>query len=839
MRMKKTWGLERGRPRHFAKLRLVGTAAAVIVLLLGAASRGEAQSFGSTFDSVAAPSSYRAPTINAAALSYGTGRGIGYAKGFDEGGMSEDFDFFVNLTNFAYQYQGYLDDTFHTFALSFPLADNFYLGGSASTYDWDAGDSTYSLALLSRPADFLSLGFRTDFPGNRDTEYRIGLGLRPLAFTKASQHRLTFTLDFPIIDEKLKAPVIAARAEPLDGLEIGLGFDMENEGVLLEASLSLYNLKSGTAAETDSTRSLSRGRAYVHVSPAPFNRPKMPNEDLIYDYSQDGPLVESQNAARFGNFYMLSDETTLYKAAERIRGLAEDPLVSGIIFINEHPASTYAHVFELKEALDDFKAKGKKVIFFSEMMSSQDYLLAASSADRIYLAPSGMIDLRGVSVFSIYLASFFDKWGIEVQTFRSSIYKSGYDFLSESSMREAEREALMGMTEDLYESITGLIEEGRGKALQGTVEEIVDAGPYLKASRALERGLVDELIYRDQLEETIPFYENTKIRRSLPDRTVRKDWSTPSSAKIAVINAAGPIHSGTGIPGNSIGSESISRAIKKARNDSSVRAILLRIDSSGGSVIASDTIAREIKLCSGGDNAKPIVASMGPTAASGGYYIAAYADEIIAYPTTLTGSIGVVATFPNIEMLLQKQQIGSDMVKTSENADFGSLYRRLSEEEQEQMHTYIESAYTSFVSTVAEGRDMSEEEVEESARGRVWTGRQAEQRNLVDKLGGISRAVASLRELADLPGDVELVDYSYAGTAWGTFTIDTLSGDTLSLLAAPRWPASPLTAGQPPYPLAALPKELRPLAEYLRAAGPEEQKSPLYLMTYHVPGFSE
>ncbi|MFO7850813.1 MAG: signal peptide peptidase SppA, partial [Spirochaetia bacterium] len=704
--------------------------------------------------------------------------------------------------------------------------------------DWENFD--YNLGFLFRPADYISLGGRSDFAADTgwDPDFRLGLGLRPFAFTPLPAHALTLTADMPFSLDGLKLPVFTAHSEPREGMEIGLGYDMENEGLFFEASLSFFNFKSGlsaegSAADGGAAQSVSDGRGYVQFSPLPFNRPRSSGEDLVYQFSLDRPVAEAKQAVKFGNFYFVSNEPTVFEVSRKIKELAEDPLVSGIAFINEHPASNYAHLLELREALLEFKAADKEVIFFSETMSTLDYILAAGTADAIYLSPTGMIDLKGISISSPYLASFLEKWGIDIENYRSSTYKTGYDFLSEPEMREEEKEALAAVVDDLYSTIKEHIEKGRGSSLSAPVDEIIRSGPYLLGESALEAGLVDKLIYRDQLEETIPFYQNTHIADSLPLQSIRREWSEPPSGKIAFIHAVGSIHTGEGVPGQSIGSQTLSRSIKAARQNPSIDAILLRVDSGGGSVIASDAIAREIKLCSEGENAKPVVVSMGASAASGGYYISAYADSIIGYPTTITGSIGVISMIPNIENLLKNQKIAWDTVKSGDRADFGSIYRSPSEEEKELMRSFIDSTYHTFISKVAEGRSMEKEAVDEVARGRIWTGNQAKERGLIDKTGGISEALKVIREKTELPEKLELIDYTFADS-WGTFSPDNLSSQMIEIFSGK----------QRPYSMHNLPDELKPMADYLYYSGQDIinrplYNRPLYLMPYHAESFIE
>ncbi len=786
-------------------------------ILMGAVpQQAAAQFYGKTFDSVAAPQSYRTVTVNPAALSYGTGQGIGYAQGFDEDGISDDYDFFINMRHFAYQLHETAERQYHSLSLSFPLLENLYFGSTLFTRTWEAESSNYTLGGLLRPFDFLSLAVTADFFEDGTTGYRAGLGLRPLALlSKGAASKLNITADLPFTEDSLQAPVFGLLAEPYDGVEVRFGYDGESEGIFFEVGLSLTNIKAGFGAEEDADAQVTAGRSYVHLSPKPFNRFKNPGKDLIYDFSVKSPRVESKRAVRFGGLTILSDEPTIYEVCRRIRKLADDPLISGIVFINEHPAENLSHVLELKEALDAFRAAGKRVVFFSDTLSSAEYLLAASSADAVYLSPTGIIDLKGTSISSPYLGDFLEKWGVEVENFRSSPYKSAYDFLSESRMRPEEREQLERLVQDIHATMAGLIEEGRGDSIKGEAAQLIDEGPYLSAERALEAGLVDALIFRDEIETTVPFFDDAYIDESVAEDSVRRDWHRPAAGKIAVIHAVGPIHSGEGMPGQSIGSEGLSRAIRRAREDSSVKAILLRIDSGGGSAIASAAIAREVKLCSEGEDAKPLVVSMGNTAASGGYYIAAYADEIVAQPTTLTGSIGVVAPVPNIEGFLDKQLIRWETVKSADRADFGAIYRPLNEDERELMQSYIESSYERFVSVVAEGREMEREEVEKLAGGRVWTGRQAAEDGLVDRLGGFEEALSAARELADLPDDIELVDYTFAGSPWGTFTIDRISPWTGAGIRPIHFDG--------------------PVGDYLFLHSRGEAGKALYLMPYYMP----
>jgi protease-4 len=326
-------------------------------------------------------------------------------------------------------------------------------------------------------------------------------------------------------------------------------------------------------------------------------------------------------------------------------------------------------------------------------------------------------------------------------------------------MTDAEREALEALLEDQYGVLLRMIEAGRGDRLAASADRIVADGPYLIADAALEAGLVDDLIYEDEIEARLEeFHSNPRIAEVSARDQIRYEWSRQPAPRVAVIYATGNIINGEGQPARVIGSDTMAKAIREARESDRVDGIILRVASGGGSSLASAVIAREIALTTTGEEAKPVVVSMGGTAASGGYYISAPADRIVAQPVTVTGSIGVVALLPNIEGLSEKYDVNWDTVKTTDTADLGALYRRLTPEEREIIEESIEASYDDFISTVAAHRDMTREEVDEVARGRVWSGEDAAENGLVDELGGIDTAVEAMKELLETDTEPQLIE---------------------------------------------------------------------------------
>jgi protease-4 len=348
--------------------------------------------------------------------------------------------------------------------------------------------------------------------------------------------------------------------------------------------------------------------------------------------------------------------------------------------------------------------------------------------------------------------------GIEAINFRSHKYKNAGNMFSESEMTAAEREVYDSILQSIYDQMLAQIKLGRGDKLQKPVQELIDNGPYFIAGDALKEGLIDALIYEDQLgEELEKEFGFSKKSNQLTDFR-SYDWSKPKENLIAVIYASGNIVMGKGIPGQKIAHQSTVELIRAARKDSKYKGIILRVDSGGGSAQASDIILREISLAQS-ENKKPVVVSMAGVAASGGYYISTNADRIIANPATLTGSIGVVGIVMNATEMFKKIKVNWSTVKKGERADLGALNRAWTEEEKNLFTRSIAYIYDDFVEKVAAGRkNLNVEEVHAIAQGRVWTGEQAKNNGLVDDLGGIDTAMQHMRELTGIKGEMKMAD---------------------------------------------------------------------------------
>ena len=715
--------------------------------------------------SVATTDNFMAPKVNPAAIGFGNANGISFIGNYDEDGFYEDFySVILGGDNFGYVLDRVGDDNYHRLAMSSFKSDflpNLYLGLS---WDWKnkhfkKGDIEESI--LIRPTDYLSMGAVVKGFFDEKTTYDFGVAVRPLFFDSNWKDRITISADTNYDREDFSKPVVGFQTEILDGIKLGGSYDMESETVGIDFGISFGNFEIGSTINADTENEFSYGQYYLNASEKAFRTIIGKQKNYFLDYKLSGEIKEKNPVHKFGPFkFVMSKGKTLSEVIEEIEKLKEDDNVKGLVFKSSNFSARFAQRTELKKAFLDFKSTGKKIVFYYEGISGANYAFAASIADEIYLNPIGSIDLKGISVKMPYFKDLLDTLGIDVVNLKSHDYKTAGNSISESNMTDAERETYEALLDDLFEEMVMMIQEGRGDKLTKSVEQLIDEGPYWDAELALELGLIDGVIYEDQLEDMIKDnYQSAKIVKKYNKVSATTKWSKPREDKIAIIYAIGSIHSGEGIPGKSIGSVTTAKAIKQAREDRSVKGIIIRVDSGGGSALASDVIAREVELCKTGKNAKPVIVSMGGVAASGGYYIAAFADKIIAHPTTITGSIGVIGIFPVFERLYEKIHVNWDTVKKGEHADLYSTHRQPTDEEKKISEDAIHHFYDRFISIVAEGRNMPKDDVHKIAQGRVWTGKQAFQRGLVDALGGMDLAVKEMKKMAELEHEVKLVEF--------------------------------------------------------------------------------
>jgi protease IV len=431
-----------------------------------------------------------------------------------------------------------------------------------------------------------------------------------------------------------------------------------------------------------------------------------------------------------------------------------------------------AAVQELRRAITEFADAGKTTIAwaesFGEFSASNVQYYLATAFEKIWLQPSGDLGLTGIAVERLFLRGALDKIGADFQVAKRHEFKGAAEQLTETRFSEPARQATERMTESVTEQIVQGIAERRGLS-RDKVSELIDAGPYL-AARAQAEGLVDQLGYRDEVyaearklagpDAAIVYLGRYQRAKALAERARTTATTVPGSHEpgVALIYATGPIRrgrSGRGpMSGGAMGSDTIASAIRGAAKDEHVRAILLRVNSPGGSYVASDTIWREVVRARAGGT--PVVVSMGDVAASGGYYISMAADEIIAEPGTITGSIGVLTGKPVLGEALGRVGVTSDRITHGAHSAMFSQLEPFSSGEWALINDWLDHIYADFTGKVASGRGMTAEQVHEVARGRVWTGADALAHGLVDELGGVTHAAAIARRRAGLPAAAPL-----------------------------------------------------------------------------------
>jgi protease-4 len=473
----------------------------------------------------------------------------------------------------------------------------------------------------------------------------------------------------------------------------------------------------------------------------------------------DGDMREMEPGGLLGPF--IEAPPTVRAMVEMLRKAKTDKRVSSVIVKPTGAGALWGKVQEVRDAVADFRRSGKPIIAYLEYGGEQEFYLA-TACDKVFLMPTSTLDLTGIASYELFLRGTLDKIGAYPDALHIGDYKTASNIFTEKTYTRPHREMAVSLNTDLYEQLVRGIADGRHKS-EADVKALIDHGPYLPED-ALRAGLIDDLAYEDELDDKV------KLGPRKAHFVDMNEYRQVSAAglglgrgpRIAVIYVTGLIASGkstydtTG--GQVAGSDTIVEYLRKARGDSSIKAIVLRVDSPGGSAIASDVIWREVVLTK---SQKPLVASMSDVAASGGYYVSMPASAIVAEPSTLTGSIGVVLTKFVIDGTLKKLGMNLEGVSQGRYADLYSPVRPFSPEERARMAATMQATYDTFVEKAAQGRNTTPEKIDAVGQGRVWTGRQAKEIGLVDELGGLERAVSLAKQRAKIAqdADVELVIY--------------------------------------------------------------------------------
>jgi protease-4 len=490
---------------------------------------------------------------------------------------------------------------------------------------------------------------------------------------------------------------------------------------------------------------------------------------------------------------------TVRSIVDNLRKAALDNRVRGVLLKPTGFESPFwGKVQEIRDAVLEFRKSGKPVYAYVDYGGDREYYLA-TAADKIFLMPSAALDLTGVATYQLFLRGTLDKIGAYPDLHHIGQYKTAVNTFTEKGYTAAHKEMDDALNRDLYEQIVRGIADGRKKN-EAEVRTAIDEGPFLPED-ALKAGLVDDLAYEDQVDD--------KLRAgSTRDHIEGDDYARVSASsfglnrgpRIAVIYATGAIVGGRSgydpLNGAVAGSETLIEYIRQARKDGSVRAIVLRIDSPGGSASASDAIWRELMLARNEKADRPLVASMSDLAASGGYYIAMPAQVIVAQPSTLTGSIGIFGGKVVTGGVYNKLGMNIESTSIGKHAEINSPARPYNPDELKKLQEQLQSFYDDFVEKVATSRHTTPEQIDALAQGRVWTGRQAKQNKLVDELGGLDRAIALAKQRAKIPAEsgVEIVVYPPRKSFYELLS-DQLSG-TGESAAISAWLNASLSKGE-------------------------------------------
>ena len=488
------------------------------------------------------------------------------------------------------------------------------------------------------------------------------------------------------------------------------------------------------------------------------------------EFTLGGTYADTKTVSTFS----ASPTKTLRGLFKKLDTLKTDEDLAGVIFKIEGVSLGWATLQEIRNKLNEFREAEKETIAYLESGGNAEYLLAATM-DRIVLTPTGSLNLTGLRAEVIFYKGLFDKLDIEADLLAMGKYKSGVEPYMRDGMSDTFRESMTALLDDLYAQLLNHIAESRDGISTQTASDLINRGPFT-AAEAKQEKLVDALQYYDELVTTLkatsqdeevqvvkPSFER---KRTVPDMNsfaglmqLFSILNPPQRARaagenqIALIYANGPILPDMDVPlisMSAITPKALKKAFEKARTDDSVRAVVLRIDSPGGSAFASDLIWREVMLT---QREKPVVVSMGNVAASGGYYIAMAAGTIVAHPSTLTGSIGVFGGKLNLKGLYNKAGLTKEIITHGQNATLYSDYGGFTPTERKRVEKMMKTVYENFVNKAAAGRSKSFDEIDEIAQGRVWTGKQAQELGLVDELGGLEDALSIAKKQAGFAED--------------------------------------------------------------------------------------
>ncbi|ANV87014.1 signal peptide peptidase SppA [Picosynechococcus sp. PCC 7117] len=490
-----------------------------------------------------------------------------------------------------------------------------------------------------------------------------------------------------------------------------------------------------------------------------------PKENSILIFNMGTIIQDRDPSSSIGNVIAgdFPETLSLRDVTESIRAAAEDDKITGLFLDGrQNSLNGYATLREVRQALQDFKAAGKKIYAYDVEMTEREYYLS-SLADEIWLNPLGVVEMNGLGSEQLFFKGALDQYGIGVQVVRVGDYKSAVEPFTQEEFSPENRQQTEALLSDLWTDFKDTVAGDRPFATT-LPQSLADTQGILLPEVAQQEQLVTRLAYFDEILAELKTFTGTELDEDLPqidlaDYSLEQDLAqigVTSENTVAVVYAEGNIVGGEGTP-DTIGGDSLSRQLRELRQDPEVKAVVLRINSPGGSAIASEIILRELKLIREAD--KPVIVSMGDLAASGGYWIATESDRIFAQPNTITGSIGVFGILPNIQTIGNNNGLTWDSVQTGELANLGTASRPKTEAEMAIFQNFVNDIYGKFLDRVSAARGLTEAEVRQIAQGRVWSGEDAQVIRLVDELGGLSAAIAYAVDTAELGEDFTVKEY--------------------------------------------------------------------------------
>ncbi|MDO4727198.1 MAG: signal peptide peptidase SppA [Porphyromonadaceae bacterium] len=471
-------------------------------------------------------------------------------------------------------------------------------------------------------------------------------------------------------------------------------------------------------------------------------------DNTVFELNLKGVLVE-RSEEDFMNSLMTElnnapTQIALDKIMEGIDKAATNDKIKGIYIKVDNFSASFASLQEIYGGLKKFKETGKFIVVYSDYYGNGSYYLS-SIADKVYMNPQGTLALTGINISSMFFKGLLDKVGIEMQIFKVGTFKSAVEPFTQTSMSEANRLQLNTYINSIWSEVIDIVAKNRG-ITSDDINQYANSGGFLgEAQATVNQKFIDSLVYQSDMKTVLESLAGEGYNTlELKDMSLVAKTEKRSKNRIAVVYAIGGIDDGSK---SGIDSEKISKELLKLADDDKIKAVVLRVNSPGGSAFGSEQIWHSVGVVKA---KKPLVVSMGDYAASGGYYISCQADRIFAQPTTLTGSIGIFGIFPNTKGLVDKIGLKFDNVKTNKFSNFGEMYRPMTDEEKAILQKYIEQGYNLFTKRCADGRGLSQDSIKAIAEGRIYSGIDALSLGLVDELGGLNEAIAFAAQKANL-----------------------------------------------------------------------------------------